>query len=450
LGLHAGKEDRVQAMLSQGLMQGIAMPRSLSAISANTANIANTVSTVLIRLLLVCMPLAAPLAQAQGPVPAGASPSAPTPDEYRQRSLEFSARMEAGLAEPFKGITTDGVPIPGLFPIRSNGVSTAELQTAAATFLQALSSEQRAATQFAVDADEWRKWGNQHIYYRQGISFESMNAGQQAAAWNLLDAALSVKGLALTRDIMHLNETLGELNNDNFVEYGEGKYWLTFMGEPSASEPWGWQLDGHHLILNYFVLGDQVVMTPTFWGSEPAVATSGKYAGTRIMDAEQEKGLALIRALDNEQQQAAIIARPKSGNNILTQAFSDNVIVPNAGIEVSRFTREQKALLIDLIALYTGNMETGQAELALADITAQLDNSWFAWVGDTGDDAVFYYRIQSPVILIEFDHETPVGLTHLYPRGVPYKEHIHAVVRTPNGNDYGKDLLRQHYEQHQH
>jgi hypothetical protein len=52
--------------------------------------------------------------------------------------------------------------------------------------------------------------------------------------------------------------------------------------------------------------------------------------------------------------------------------------------------------------------------------------------------------------LIEFDHQTPVGLRHLYPPGVPFKEHIHAIVRTPNGNDYGKDLLRQHYLQHPH
>jgi hypothetical protein len=222
------------------------------------------------------------------------------------------------------------------------------------------------------------------------------------------------------------------------------------MGEPSASEPWGWQLDGHHLILNTFVLGDQVVMTPAFWGSEPAVATSGKYAGTRIMDAEQAKGLALIRALDDSQRSEAIIATPKDGNNILTQAFSDNIIIPNAGIPVSRFTPEQKALLIDLIAEYTGNMEAGHAEVALSDVTARLNESWFAWVGETHDNSVFYYRIQSPVLLIEFDHETPVGLTHLYPRGVPYKEHIHAVVRTPNGNDYGKDLLRQHYELHPH
>jgi hypothetical protein len=53
-------------------------------------------------------------------------------------------------------------------------------------------------------------------------------------------------------------------------------------------------------------------------------------------------------------------------------------------------------------------------------------------------------------VLIEFDHQTPVGLRHLNPGGVPNREHIHSVVRTPNGNDYGKDLLRQHYAQHPH
>ena len=51
------------------------------------------------------------------------------------------------------------------------------------------------------------------------------------------------------------------------------------------------------------------------------------------------------------------------------------------------------------------------------------------------------------MILIEFDHQTPVALK--IPRE-PGRQHIHAVVRTPNGNDYGKDLLRQHYQQHSH
>jgi len=375
----------------------------------------------------------------------------PDPGTYVERQKSFSAQMEArGLAEEFKGITTDGSLDSGLFPLRSTGVSTASIQEAASGFLQSLSLEQRALTQFPMDDDEWRKWGNQHIYYRQGLSFEAMEDTQRTAAWALLDAALSAKGLELARDIMRLNETLGELNNNNNVEYGEGKYWLTLMGEPSAEQPWGWQLDGHHLVLNYVVVGDQVVMTPAFWGSEPAVASSGKYAGTRIMAAEQQKGLAVARSLDTRQRNEAVLASPKTGNNMLGQAFTDNIIVPYAGISVNRFTAEQKSLLIDLIAEYTGNMEDGHADVALADITARFDETWFAWVGDMADDSVFYYRIHSPVILIEFDHQTPVGLGHLYPRGVPFLEHIHAVVRTPNGNDYGKDLLRQHYERFPH
>lgn len=385
-------------------------------------------------------------------LPGGAvQAQAPDPEVYEQRQKAVSAAMEAeGLAEPFKGITASGEVIPGLFPIRSTGVSTAPLRQAADDFLTTLSPGQREAATFPVDDEEWRKWGNQHIYYRQGISFEHMSEAQREAAFTLLDVALSPKGFELARDIMRLNETLGELNGDNFVEYGEFKYFLSFMGTPSASEPWGFQLDGHHLILNYFVLGNQVVMTPAFWGSEPAVAASGKYAGLRIMDAEQEQALALIRALDENQRDAAIIDTDKAGNNILTQAFSDNVIVEHAGIPVSNFTDTQRGMLIDLISLYIGNMEAGHAEVTMRDIAGHLDDTWFAWIGGTDDASVFYYRIQSPVILIEFDHQAPVGLTHLYPRGVPYKEHIHAVVRTPNGNDYGKDLLRQHYERHPH
>lgn len=51
------------------------------------------------------------------------------------------------------------------------------------------------------------------------------------------------------------------------------------------------------------------------------------------------------------------------------------------------------------------------------------------------------------MILIEFDHQRPVALER---SGMPTRNHIHTVVRTPNGNDYGKDLLRQHHQQHRH
>ena len=68
-------------------------------------------------------------------------------------------------------------------------------------------------------------------------------------------------------------------------------------------------------------------------------------------------------------------------------------------------------------------------------------------MGETGADSVFYYRIHSLVVLIEFDHQLPVALDG--PK-LPTREHVHTVVRTPNGNDYGKDLLRQHLLQNPH
>ena len=373
------------------------------------------------------------------------------PAEFRERARKFTEQLESkGLAEPFKGITTDGRIVEGLFPIRSTGVSTEPVRRAAAGFISTLTPEQRKVTVFPVDNDEWRKWANQHVYIRQGLPFDAMTTGQRDAALGLLGASLSARGLTLTRDIMRLNHTLAELNGNNFTEYGEGKYYLTIMGDPSPDAPWGWQLDGHHLAVNYFVLRDQVVMTPAFWGSEPTVARTGKYAGTAVLVEEQQRGLALIRALSDEQRRQAIVEVRKTGNNIVAQAFADNVVLDFTGVRASTFTEAQRRRLLDLIGVYVSNMREGHARVRMAEVADHLDRTYFAWIGGTADEDVFYYRIQSPVILIEFDHQRPIGLRHVLPADVPSREHVHSVVRTPNGNDYGKDLLRQHYTQQRH
>ena len=364
-----------------------------------------------------------------------------------ERMRERSRQLDARLADdPYVGIHASSGMKRGLFRIESTGVSTAPVRLAAEKFLAALSAEQRAKTTFPVDDDEWRKWMNQHFYLRQGVGFDEMDEAQREAAFGLMRASLSADGLKLSRDIMNLNRTLGELNNDNFVEYNEWLYWITVMGEPSADQPWGWQVDGHHLIVNYFVLGDQVVMTPLFIGSEPVIAESGKFKGTVIMQREQDQGLALIRSLSADQQAKAIIETSKNGNNSLGEAFSDNIVLDYAGIPASDLSAEVRTRLLDLIGLYVHNMREGHARVRMEEVEAHLDATRFAWVGGAGDDDVFYYRIHSPVILIEFDHQRPVGIRHLVKGRAPVRQHIHAVVRTPNGNDYGKDLLRQHYE----
>ena len=357
----------------------------------------------------------------------------------------FGQRMQQALADPFVGLTSDGEVETGLYSLESTGASTANVRHAAERFLASLSDEQRARTLYPVDDSEWRNWANVHLFERQGVSLREMTEIQRELAYRLIRVGLSERGYRTSRDIMRLNHTIAEIV-DNFDDYGDDLYFFTVMGEPSADEPWGWQLDGHHLIVNYLVVGDQVVMTPTFMGSEPVRADSGKYEGTVIMQLEQDKALAFMQSLDNEQRQAAIIAAEKGRGENQAEMASDNVVVAFEGLPASRLNSAQRRALIDLIGTYVGQMDDAHAAIRMEEVMAHLDRTWFAWKGRVEPDGVFYYRVHSPVIYIEFDHQGPVALNT--PRNIPTRNHIHSVVRTPNGNDYGKDLLRQHLERY--
>jgi hypothetical protein len=360
------------------------------------------------------------------------------------RRGRFDAQIKAALAEPYRGIYYLDVPPAGLFPIQKTAVSTEPVRQSAKAFLASLSKEDRKKTVFPVDDIEWRKWDNRHFYVRQGVGFDKMTKGQRELAFNLLRTSLSARGFKQTQDIMKLNGTLAELTN-RFDEYGQWLYWITIMGEPSATKPWGWQLDGHHVVINYFVLGDQVVMSPVFMGSEPVKAESGKFKGTIVSQDEQNKGLAFINVLNKVQRAKAIVASEKRPTNTVAESFKDNQVLDYIGIKCNELDKRQKEQLLDLIDVYVGNMAKGHAEVKLTEVKKHLDGTYFGWMGGTDKDSVFYYRIQSPVILIEFDHQRPVALNR---SSIPTRQHTHTVVRTPNGNDYGKDLLRQHYKLH--
>jgi hypothetical protein len=364
---------------------------------------------------------------------------------------EYFAKLEAdALKEPYVGIFTEKRDSTELFQIRSTGVSTLPIQKAAENFLNGLSPLQLQSTSFEINDEEWRKWCNvdNGIYDRQGVSLKELTAIQKKNAFKLIQESLSAKGLQLSKDIMKTDQTLKELNNGS-SDYDEELYFFTIMGIPSSTEPWGWQLDGHHLVINYFILGDQVVMSPVFMGGEPIITTSGKYKGNTLFQDEQNFGLDLMQSLTQEQQKEATISNIKNGNNNVSEANKDNLTLNYEGIQVSNFSIEQRQKLLDLIYLYISNIREGHNKIKMEEVIAHMNNTWFAWVGETNEDAVFYYRIHSPVVLIEFDHQRVVGVPNA-DDGKPSRNHIHTVVRTPNGNDYGKDLLKQHKEKHHH
>ncbi len=373
------------------------------------------------------------------------------PESLLNTKRVFSRGLANAIGQPFRGVATSDGVISGLFPLKSTGVSTAAIVSAASEFLVTLDDAELSRTQYAVDDPEWRNWSNVDvgIFSRHGVSLEEMSEVQKTAAWNLLRASLSADGIAQTQSIMRTEQALLEINAEP-IRYGEEKYYFTVMGIPSSTEPWGWQLDGHHLVINFFVLGDQVVMTPAFWGGEPVLTTSGKYAGNVIMQEEQDQGLAFMQSLNTKQRSAATLDPNKTRNNQLAAANEDNLTLDYAGLVGSELNSAQKSQLLNLVRVYIANLREAHATVTMDEVGQHINDTYFSWIGNAEDDSVFYYRIHSPVILIEFDHQNPVGTTQVNTPGTPTRDHIHTVVRTPNGNDYGKDLLAQHLAAHPH
>ncbi|MGW7209244.1 DUF3500 domain-containing protein [Streptomyces sp. NPDC054837] len=343
----------------------------------------------------------------------------------------------------FVGVTTDGKVVDDLFSIHSTDVSTDKIVKAAQAFLDGLTTKERKASVFDVDDDEWLKWSNVDGYERQGARMGDLTEKQRTLGYALLATALSADGLTQTRNIMKLNAYLGDYSGGGKDTLTEGAYFFTFMGTPSTTKPWGFQYEGHHVAINYFVLGDQVVMTPTFMGSEP---TSATYNGEKItlFRKETKAGLTLLRSLTAAQRKKVISSQSKAGDNFKAGAGQDNAEVAYQGLVAADWTETQRDHLLDLVRVYVGNIDDGHAEVKMTEVEEHLDDTYFYWIGETKDSSAFYYRVHSPVVLIEYDAQSPIAY-ETQDRN-PSQRHIHTIVRTPNGGDYGVDLLKLHLE----
>jgi len=360
------------------------------------------------------------------------------PAPLPERLHPWFERTKANLAQPFAGITTDGTIRRELFPLQSTGLSLRPMLQAAQAFLAALSPEQRKQAGFDAENDVWRAWNNMHPFvFRHGICLNELDDRQRELALDVVRSGMSDSAFACARDVMRLNHHLLEITGRD-DEFGEWFYWLAIFGTPSATEPWGWQIDGHHLTVSAFVCGDQLVLTPGFMGSEPVHARSGKYAGTRVFMQEEAQGFALMASLSPAQRTKATIGTDIPAD-VIAAAGCDNLTLPYQGLRFGEMTEPQRRLLLELITTYVGRLREGHAGLKMREVAAHLDETWFAWIGGHDETCVFYYRIHSPVILIEFDHQAGVALVN----PVPTRGHIHTLVRTPNGNDFGQVLLRQ-------
>ena len=383
------------------------------------------------------------------------------PMSARTKITSFSpllgAMVDEATAEsqrPFRGIEVPSA-VTSPPPV---AIDTAPIVDAALALLALLDDDQRTRVSFPLGAGEQRQWFNVHPnVLRHGVLLEDLSAPARDAAMRLMAETLSARGYAQARDVMRINGLLVEITGRG-DDFGEWPYFLSLFGSPDRDAPWAWQLDGHHLNLNACVVGGHLSITPTFMGSEPCAVASGPLAGTSVFGPEAAAGLALVRSLDTAAFARAVLApsilradlpaelsHPIDGR-MVAGAFKDNAVVVHAGVRGNELTSAGRRLLREVIATFVGWGRDDPASVRMRDVDAHLDETSFAWMGALDDDGPFYYRALSPVVLVEFDHHPGIVFDNLEPS----RHHVHTVLRTPNGGDYGADVLARHHERFDH
>ncbi|MCX6502689.1 MAG: DUF3500 domain-containing protein, partial [Microbacterium sp.] len=286
--------------------------------------------------------------------------------------------------EPFAGVTTDGTVRQGLYPLSPGGGNDASTVAAANAFLDSLYEDQRRRVSYPMDGPEWRGWSNpEFVFHRNGIRLEDLADAQAEAFLGLLAASLSPEGTARVREAMDLNGYLGELTGLTNV-MNNRSFWVSMFGTPATDQPWGWQLFGHHVCLNFSAVGGREVVAPTFIGGEPALAEGRP----PLFDARERLARALSSSLTAEQRKKAVVFEsvldPRMPEGRLHPAderhvggaFRDNRVVPTEGICATDLDPEQQRMLRDIVEDFHLLLGAEQRERTMAEYDAHLGETW--------------------------------------------------------------------------
>jgi len=321
-----------------------------------------------------------------------------------------------------------------LFTIEANAQGSS-LAAKANEFLSLLNDDQVKKARYEFDDEERHNW---HFVPRErnGLSFNDMNEKQRQAAHALLKGSLSDQGYQKATNIMALENILREVENrpadDKYRD--PLNYYITIFGNPDGKNVWGWRLEGHHVSINFSSADNQIVSsTPTFWGSNPAIVRSGRHTGRQILKQETDLGFTLVNSLNTNQLKEAVISTTAPADIITGNQRKAELQDPK-GLPYTSLTSDQKKLFMQLLNVYVKNYQLGFSKRLMEKIEkAGIDNLSFAWAGSLQPGAGHYYRIQGPMLLIEYDNTQNNA------------NHVHTVVRDLT-NDFAEDILREHYE----
>jgi Protein of unknown function (DUF3500) len=306
--------------------------------------------------------------------------------------------------------------------------------TNARNFLSTLTPELKSRAQYPFDDAERFNWNFVPIK-RNGLTYYDFSDKQRDAATALLKSSLSEQGYQKAMAIVNLENILivVEKQAPDSRYRDPLNYHFTVFGDPAEGKPWAWRFEGHHVALNFTSIGGEVVSsTPSFFGSNPGIVKEGESKGQEVLKEETKLGFELINALNANQRGIAIFSE-KAPAEIISGNNRKAVPLTPDGINFKELSKEQQTLFLKLLDVYVKNYAFGFSKKLMDKIkNAGIENLHFAWAGSLAPGVANYYRIQGPMLLIEYDNTQNNA------------NHVHTTVRDLK-DDFAEDILREHY-----
>lgn len=301
------------------------------------------------------------------------------------------------------------------------------IAAAANAFLDSLNDSQRKKCLSELTTPVRREWTNLPARPdADGVKMSELDESQIKLACRLMACLFSEQGFNKMRDIMLADDQLLQGGQPR-PGFGTDNFSVVIFGQPSKSDPWGFQLDGHHVGTNVSMEGEKLTMSPSFIGTQPAAF---KIAGKEYQPFKNETELAhqLATSLTDKQVVQAVLS-PSRGR-IVTGPGNDGTVPEAKGTPCSDFSDDQKKVLLTLIRQWVGDLPKAHAEQRMKQIEAEIGQMKFSWNGNRAPQSDVSYTIQSPSLIIEYACQD-LG-------GNPL-DHLHSNYRNPS-NEYGGQL----------
>jgi hypothetical protein len=387
----------------------------------------------------------------------------PTPRPRRSRlllgtsTLLVSGLLLAGCATQAGTASTDStstttssstVALAATEVTRSTASTTAETITnttaAVEAFLATLTDEQVEAVSYDYD-DETKttSWSNFPVTFveRAGLNIADLTEEQQVAALQVMEALLSDEAYATVSSIIAGDQYLVE--ESSTTESSLGQYYLAIFGDAADTSAYEVQFGGHHLGINATLDGtaDAITFAPTHLGVQPADWTNASGVEVQAFDGIYTDAFAFFDSLTAEQQ-----ATLTSGDATMCAPGDTCEFTTGAGLTGADLTAEQRELLLDLIANWSGMADEQTAAETRAEIEATLDSTVIAWSGETtydmstGDGISF--SISGPNVYVGFQAQNGSAGADVDGASTSGWGHVHTIYRDPT-DDYANSVEQQ-------